>query len=494
MNLRDGQPRLCGVDGQAFLLAFEFGHGDILQLQLHGVGGLGQARPQAVQARGQGRDAFAELRMARRLLLLRARQRGVAFAGLRQRGVGGAQALLRLPAARVEVLAQLPDQRAGRAAQALGGLREVVDLGRAGPTRCSGQRGLATRHTLQQAALAFAGKGFGVALGLRALQLVGQRVAALRQRGDVGRAAAGTRGRQFLGEGQAAVVQHVGIGAQLVQPLLQVGIEKLQVAQVLEGFLEDVTSEQRRQVRGVRHLGQRPDVELAAQALVGTGRVGGQQTPHQLAGTDGHDGVGQRLVFLLEALGRLLVTLQRAVVRAQLGQCVGHCDARFQHRGVGAAGRATAGQFGPGHERQLGVVHLGGGPAEAQQRLVRLRPVQAHALQRGAGFAMLLGGDRGEAERDVGAITQATQLLVRCRRLADLLKQGQALVHIADLEQRHTQVEACVEPRVRAGFGVGLQRVQHAGGAVEVFTQHHQLGVQKLSVFFQRAAQRGGYA
>ena len=61
---------------------------------------------------------------------------------------------------------------------------------------------------------------------------------------------------------------------------------------------------------------------------------------------------------------------------------------------------------------------------------------ETHALQRHAGVARLLGLQRGEAQRHVGAVAQAAHLLVGTWRLAHLVEQGIAALGVATADER----------------------------------------------------------
>jgi len=311
-------------------------------------------------------------------------------------------------------------------------------------------------------------------------------VTPLLQLGDVDRTGLRAHLRQALGEGRLAVVQHVGEGAQAGLPAGQVAVQELQVAQMLECFLEGVVGQQGHQVGGVRHVGQPVHAREGVQAAAVVQRVLRQQTLHELARSDGGDGLVQALLLAVEHLHGRLIALERAGVGANFAHGIGHRNVGFQHRSVGDV---AGGQLGPGHQGQLGVVQFCGRPAIAQQGLVGLRCVQAHALQGHPRLARLLVLQRREAQCHVGAVAQAAELLVGAGRLAHLVQQRGAagqVTFVAPLDERHAQVEAGVQ----AHRGTGLHAVQHGGRSRVVLAPHVQLRLQQLAFVLQFALQR----
>ena len=307
---------------------------------------------QALQTLRERRNACAKALVAFGLVALRLGECGVAFARSGQAAVAAAQGFLGLPGAGREVLRQLPGQSTLGAAQAFSRVAEF-NLG----THFSRQRfalcksGLRVRQTQQGVALARVGESLGIQFGFGKRKFASQRVAPRLQRGDVGSTGVGAHGGQLVCKGAAAVVQHVAEGAQVVQPLTEIAVEKLQVAQVLEGLLEFVRGQKRHQVRGVRHFGQCSNAGEGRKTGAGVARVLLDEALHQLAGANGGDRLGELDLFFLETVGCLLITAQGAAVSAQFAHRIRHGNARFQHRGVAFANGAAAGEFGPRHER-----------------------------------------------------------------------------------------------------------------------------------------------
>ena len=160
-----------------------------------------------------------------------------------------------------------------------------------------------------------------------------------------------------------------------------------------------------------------------------------------------------------------------------------HGDARFEHRRIAGV---AAGQFAPRDQRQARLFARRRGPAESEQGLVGVQAVEAHALEQAAGVVGAFVLQRGDAEREVGAVAQAALLFVAGRRAADFVEQGGAAGHVAALDQGHTEVEA----RERTGLlGVAGHRAEHAGGAGEVTARHQQLRLQQVTLFEQGRGQ-----
>src|SRR4051812_34604480 len=126
VKLREREARLRRISGQAFLLAAELGHGDVLHRALLLLRKPRDARQHRGDQRVQRRDALAERREARRLVLLRLRERGIEALRLGDLRVDGGQVLLRVPQPSALVLRQVPGQRAGGQPHAVG---ELGDLG-----------------------------------------------------------------------------------------------------------------------------------------------------------------------------------------------------------------------------------------------------------------------------------------------------------------------------------------------------------------------------
>ena len=233
----------------------------------------------------------------------------------------------------------------------------------------------------------------------------------------------------------------------------------------------------------MRHLGQVAEPPEPAHLVAG---VGVDHGVYPLRRAQRDDRFLERFAFLLERGDRRVVAVQRLAVRAELDVGVGHGDPRFERRRVADV---ALGQLEPGHEGELLVLQRIGGPAEAEQRLVRLQALQAHPLEVAARQPRVAFGQRGEAERDVGAVAQAAELLVLGRHAADVVEDrhaaGDAARRAAQLEQGDAEVVAGI---ARAG---GLQRhaVQHVGRFVEVAVRHQQVGLEQDPLFLQGLGQ-----
>ena len=197
----------------------------------------------------------------------------------------------------------------------------------------------------------------------------------------------------------------------------------------------------------MRHLGQVAEAPEPAHLVA---RVGVDHGVDPLRRAQRDDRFAQRLALLLEGGDRGVVAVERLAVGAELDVGVGHGDARLERRGVADV---AAGELEPGHERELGILERIGGPAEAEQRLVRLQALQPHPLEVAARRLRVAFGQRGEAEGDVGAVAQGAELLVLGRHAADVVEDrhaaGDAARRAVELEQGDAEVVAGVARAAR---------------------------------------------
>ena len=203
----------------------------------------------------------------------------------------------------------------------------------------------------------------------------------------------------------------------------EIALHELQVAIVLQAFLELVRREQVIEVARLRRV--RQDSAAASTSRPGrpcrsrrsrraAGRCGSLRSTDRCAATPRSNAVDGEHVLLGGLLGR--IELRVGVRNGEIG---------FLH---GRVEHVAAAQLEPRRER-LRVALLGGvRPAGAEQRLVRLRAFQAHALQ----HRLRLGGairlQPREAEREIRLVAQRRELLGRRVDLTDRVEQLRRVV------------------------------------------------------------------
>ena len=148
--------------------------------------------------------------------------------------------------------------------------------------------------------------------------------------------------------------------------------------------------------------------------------------------------------------------------------------------------RVARGQFAPRHQRRLHLALGGSGPAEAEQRLVRVHPRQPHPFQVGACRLASAFLQRREAERDIRLVAQASVLLARGGQLADLVEQLRTARQVTASYQGHAEVVADVARRT----GALGEHIQHLDRLGVLATRHQDVGLQQRAVLFQCARQR----
>ncbi len=412
------------------MLAFEFGYGYALyQLLLCPAQG-GQAGCQYIHSRCQCCDTLGKDVKADRFVALCLGQRSAGALGIGQAIGHFLQLLLGTPGARREVLGQLPGQDAGCQACACARGLAVWRVGRSRQccvdTRDARQQikllGIGKRHTIGGAL----GTGYGVYQGSVACS---QRIQADR---------AGTRlhHRQPLAKSLAPVGKHGVEHGQFVAPLLYVFAEEQQVTVVLQSFLKVMLGQHVRKMRGVWHIGEFAQAPEPAHFVAG---VALQHGIHNAARADGGNGLIERIEFAIECRDGALITLGRLAIGAEFGISIGHCNVRFQNRRIL---HVALRQFHPWHQRQRWLFQTGGRPAHAEQCLVGLWALQAHAFQVIAGGLRLLVGQGREAQGQVGAVAQATVLFVFCALAPQRVQYGGTAVGLPTFDQCNTQVVA----------------------------------------------------
>ena len=159
------------------------------------------------------------------------------------------------------------------------------------------------------------------------------------------------------------------------RPGREIALHEQQVAIVLQAFLELVRREQVIQIARLGRVRQRGELPVPADLV---GLVVGDDRLEQVSAADRRDRLIDALRFLAEGFDGEHVLLRRLLGRIELRIGVRNRQVRFLH---GSIEHVAAAQLEPGRQR-LRVPLLGRvRPAGAEQRLVRLRAFQAHALQ-----------------------------------------------------------------------------------------------------------------
>ncbi len=303
-----------------------------------------------------------------------------------------------------------------------------------------------------------------------------QRQVALLQLADRVRSQQRVGARQPLGVGALARLDHVLEGDHAVAPAIQGAAHEHQVAVVLQALLEVMPGEQRVQVAGlgrIRQVLQLPEPAIARVLVLD------QHALQQVALVDAGDGLIQPPVLGIEGAHRALVVLGRLGVGVQLGKRVGHGQVGFLHRRIEHVALA---QLQPGCERALVVPERGIRPADAEQRLVGVRPVEAHARQRRArpgGLVRPAGKQtrardwRGHAAPPAPGVSASIEPTL-----------GQERVRVAQPllpHQRHAEIEA----RIRRPHRPAAPSRQQADRLVETSLVHQHVAEQQLLLRLQ---------
>ena len=287
--------------------------------------------------------------------------------------------------------------------------------------------------------------------------------------------------RQPLGIGLAAVGEHVAEDAELVLPVLQVAAEELQVAAVLEGFLELVLRQHLRQVAGVRHLGQLADVPEPAHLLAG---VALEQAVEQLAGADGGDRLVEARALALEGGDRVVVALERLAVGAELGvarrarRCALRAPRRRWRRGRPVRSRAPAPAWA----------------ASARPRPSRSRAAPCSTAGRSGARARGTCARRSARSSCSAAKPSATLAWSRRLRSSSLAAGARPSSSSSALPRAASPLLTSATPRLKRAYrpaallALAQRRSSTRGGAGVVAARHQQVGLQQHALFLQRAA------
>ena len=431
--------------------------------------GGAEARLQGVDALLEGGDAGRELPGVGRHVFTVALHADPAALCLMQCETEILQPAMLLPQARVEGVVhtklQYPlDQRQSHA--------QVRVLG------CVGSRGERRLHTLHARPLLALERGAErghVVLRLDGAQLICQRDVALLQLADRARGEQRIRPWQPLGVGVFARLDHVLKGAHAVAPALQRAVQIHEVAVVLQSLLEIVPGQHRVQIARLGRIGQA--LQLPEPAVAGA-RIGAQHALEQVALLDARDGLIQLPVFGIEGLDRALVVLGGLRVGVQLAERVRHGEVGLLH---GRVQHVAPAQLHPRRERSLVVPEGRIRPADAQQRLVRVRTVQAHARERRSRARRLVGLQVRKAEREIGAVPERRLLRSCGEHGPDSAKERVGIVEPSVTHQRHAQVEARVGgPDQRA-----TPARQQADGLIVTSLVHQHVAEQQFLLRLQ---------
>jgi hypothetical protein len=226
--------------------------------------------------------------------------------------------------------------------------------------------------------------------------------------------------RQALGVGAFARIDHVAQGFHASGPVLEGVAEIDQIAIVLQALLEIVACEHRIQVARLGRL--RQALELPEPAVVLALLLVEDGIEHR-AVANAADGQIQPAILGVEGFERALVVLRRLSVRRELAEGIGHGEVGLLDRGIQ---KIAVAQLKPRGERAAIVTERRIRPAGAEERLVRIGALQAHAPEYRQRLLRLLGLHIGKAERKIGAIFESEELLLIRASVPTALNTGSA--------------------------------------------------------------------
>ena len=189
-----------------------------------------------------------------------------------------------------------------------------------------------------------------------------------------------------------------------------------------------------------------------------------------------------------ERLDRVDVVVGGLLVGTELRERVRHGQQRLLHGGIEQAALA---QREPRRQSCAIVRRFGVGPADAEQRLVRERPAQAHPLQRRLRFDGPRRLQPGITQRDVGFVAQGVEIRILGIELTDLVEHARTGFDLTEPHERNADVVLRVaHPRI-AGPTPRLERRQRVGEAALL---HEHLRVEHLALGLELLGQLAGDA
>ena len=430
--------------------------------------GPGETRLQGVDALLERGDARGELSGVGRYVAAIALHADPAALRLVQREVEVFQRAVLLPEPRLErvVEAELqhaPHQRQPRA-----------EVGVRGRLRRAGESGLHAPDARPLLALGGGAERGHVAPGLDAAQFVREGGVALLQLLHGARGEQRVRTRQPLGVGALARLDHVLEGGHALVPASERAVQEQQVAVVLQSLLEVVSGQHRVQVAGLGRIG---EVLQLPEPAIARALLARQHAPEHVAVADARNGRVDAPALGIEGIDGALVVLGGLRVGVELGEGVRDGEVGLLHRRIQ---QVAAAQLHPRRERPLVVAERRVRPAGAEQRLVRVRPVEAHPRQRRPRPRRLIRLQVREAERETGAVLERQELRSGGDHRADGGEERVGIGEPAVAHQRDAEVEARVAgPDPPPALGVAPQR-QHPDRLVIATLVHQHVAEQQL--------------
>ncbi len=183
------------------------------------------------------------------------------------------------------------------------------------------------------------------------------------------------------------------------------------------------------------------------------------------------DGLIQSPALLVIRLHGAFVILRRLRVRAQLCEGIGHGDEGFLDCRVQQVAIA---QLQPGVQGPLEIPELRVGVAGPQQRLVRVRAVQAHPLERHPCLGRIARLQIGIPQCQIRSIFERPHLVAFAGQTAHRAEERVRIVQPVLAHQRHAQIEFGVGSPVLRAVPIG----QQTDRLVELPVVHEHVGKQ----------------
>ncbi len=269
-----------------------------------------------------------------------------------------------------------------------------------------------------------------------------------------------------------ARIEHVVVGRYVIAPIVQIAAHIIELAIILQAFLEFVARQQRVQVARLGCVGQSRQLPVPGQRVF---LVVVEQAVEQISVADLFDRIVDPLQLRIEGIDGRIVVFGGLAGRRQLIVGVGHGEKRLLHRRVEQVAFA---QREPGHQCALEFAHSRVRPTHAEQRLARVRTLEAYPLQDGFGFRRPLRLQQREPQREVGLVPERQQLLAARLDAPHPVQIRYGVGEAVLAHQRHAQVEL----GVGGPIGGTVPLAQGRDGVVVALLPHHQLCEQHVAL------------
>ena len=269
---------------------------------------------------------------------------------------------------------------------------------------------------------------------------------------------------------------HVLVRIEALLPARHLPAQLFEVQVVLQRCLEVVRSHQLHQVEGLGRIGQRAQADDPALVLLD---LLAHQRLEEASVGDALDRGVDLVQLLAEGLQRIAVQHRRATVHVQLAVRVRQRQQRFLH---GAVRDFALGEHVPRHHRAFVVLRRYVRPAGAEQRLVRERPVEAHAVEELLRAREIGGLEHHLAEQHVRLVADRERAGVGHAQLSGAIELRDRILLATFLQQRDAEVVRCeAGQRLRA-----LQTLEHARCVRWTAECHVDVRAQELDVVADR--------